>query len=77
MRKFTERNTCIDSYFFDFKDEPTAFSSNLIERQAKFVAEKVAKVTRERGYTDINFVTHSLGSYVAYKAIDKDEFPLE
>ena len=74
--KFTERNTCIDSYFFDFKDESTAFSSVLIENQAKFVAEKVAKVTKEREYTDINLVTHSLGSYVAYKAMDLELFPV-
>ena len=31
---------------------------------------------KEREYTDINIVTHSLGSYVAYKALDQEQFPI-
>ena len=73
--KYKLRNTCIDSYFFDFKDQPTAFSHALIDQQASYVAAKVNQVVRDKGYTAINFVTHSLGSYVAYKALDLDKFP--
>ena len=32
---------------------------------------------RDKGYDDINFVTHSLGSYVAYKAIAQENFPAD
>ena len=74
--KFKERNTCIDSYFFDFKGEPTAFSQALINKQALFVSKMVSQVVKDKDYSSINLVTHSLGSYVAYKALDHDQFPI-
>jgi hypothetical protein len=40
------------------------------------VADRISKVVKERGYTGFNIVTHSLGSYVAYKAMAIENFPI-
>ena len=47
----------------------------MIERQAKYVAQKIKMITEKKKYRDINIVSHSLGSYVAYQAIDDEAFP--
>lgn len=66
---YQSENVCIDSYFFDLKEETTAFSRLLMDKQAEYVASKVAQIVQEKGYSEFNFITHSLGSFVANLAM--------
>ena len=77
VEKFKKLHTCTDLYVFDFKDEPSAFKSELFRKQADFVAEKVIEHVKHKNYTQINFVTHSIGTYVANLAMGKEGFPIE
>ena len=39
------------------------------------MADKISEIVQKKGYKDINLVTHSVGSYVAQYAVDKENFP--
>ena len=65
---------CFAAYFLDFSGEPTAFSRDMIDRQAAYFAEAVKRVmeTEAEGRhksAKFNIVAHSMGAYVAYKAM--------
>ena len=75
--KYIKKKTCTDMYYFDLKEEPVAFSKDLINKQANYIASKISEIVEKKNYRDINIVTHSVGSYVAMKAIDKDDFPIQ
>lgn len=73
---YQSENVCIDSYFFDLKEETTAFSRFLMDKQAEYVTYKVAQIVKEKGYSEINFITHSLGSFIANLAMQQSMFPI-
>ena len=73
---FQSENVCIDSYFFDLKEEMTAFSRPLMDKQAEYVASKLAQIVKEKDYSEFNFITHSLGSFVANLAMKQSMFPI-
>ena len=63
-------------YFFDFKRQQIDFSRTLMVKQANFVAKKVKQLVYTQDYTNVNFITHSIGEFVAQLAIDRDIFPV-
>lgn len=73
-----QKQTCVRAYFFDFKSEPTAFSKDLIDRQAKFVLQEIKTLMGPEGShqnEQFSLISHSLGSYVGYTAMDDQTFP--
>ena len=75
-----DNQACIKAYFFDFKSEPTAFSKDLIDRQALFALQEIKEIMGPNGShsnQQFSLITHSLGSYVAYTAMNDKEFPAE
>ena len=40
---------CLKAYFFDFKSEPTAFSKDLIDKQARFVLQEIKEIMGPEG----------------------------
>ena len=47
-----------------------------MDKQADFVANKVSQLVYNKGYKEFNFITHSIGEFVAQLAVEKDIFPV-
>eukprot|EP00347_Sterkiella_histriomuscorum_P022144 403331526 len=65
-------------YGFDFKEQPSAFSQQILKEQAAYVAASIQKImSTEFDKNDkFSLFAHSMGSVVAYLAMSSSKFPI-
>ncbi|CDW76892.1 gpi inositol-deacylase [Stylonychia lemnae] len=64
-------------YGFDFERQPSAFSQFVVQDQAQYVASAIAQIMKSYDQnTKFSIITHSMGSLVAYVAMQSQKFPV-
>jgi hypothetical protein len=65
----------MSAYVFDFKERPSVFSRVVLHNQAQYVAKMVNYVIKQHNGASFSIITHSVGAYVAYDALNEKVFP--
>lgn len=75
----SSKPVCLQAHVFDFAEQPSAFSVEMIDEQTKWVAREITYLMGLEIYKNasFSFITHSVGAYIAYNSLLQPDFPLD